>query len=167
MNERKVSVLLSFCCIVCITSGSSSGDLIEYVNAFVPIFLTVTFKSPRPLKSNPVPTDPRNVCVSLTDNERNVGISFVLLDERVIVSFASTLEGVESSCVFCFVNKVIVQSDAMRINELEIMNCFFVRSITCSPFSCIIYEKYTITNNCYQLKNLSFHSSFYSFIGES
>ena len=43
---------------------------------------------------------------------------------RVIVSFASMLVGVESGCVFCFVNRVTVQSEAIRMNELEIMACF-------------------------------------------
>ncbi|HDR7628525.1 TPA: hypothetical protein QCX73_005753 [Bacillus mycoides] len=46
-----------------------------------------------------------------------------MLDERVIVS-VSILEVEESSFVFCFVNKVIAQSDAITINELEITNRF-------------------------------------------
>lgn len=74
---------------------------------------------------------PLNTCELLNEDERNVGVSSLLLDERVIVSF-SILEGEESSFVFCYVNKVIVQSDAMRINELEIMNSFFVRIICLS-----------------------------------
>ncbi|EEL70025.1 hypothetical protein bcere0026_28400 [Bacillus mycoides] len=46
-----------------------------------------------------------------------------MLDERVIVS-VSILEVEESSFVFGFVNKVIAQSDAITINELEITNRF-------------------------------------------
>nr|WP_175546584.1 hypothetical protein [Bacillus sp. NH11B] len=66
---------------------------------------------------------PLNVCELLNEDERNVWISSLLLDERVIVSF-SILEDEESSFVFCFVNKVIVQSDVITINELEITNRF-------------------------------------------
>ncbi|OJE43677.1 hypothetical protein BAQ49_11080 [Bacillus proteolyticus] len=64
-----------------------------------------------------------NVCELLNEDERNVWIFSLLLDERVIVSF-SILEDEESSFVFCFVNKVIVQSDVITINELEITNRF-------------------------------------------
>ncbi|MBK5505943.1 MULTISPECIES: hypothetical protein [Bacillus] len=56
-----------------------------------------------------------------------------MIDERVIVS-VSILEGEEASFVFGFVNKVIAQSDAITINELEITNRFFVRSIYFYPF---------------------------------
>ncbi|WP_165616056.1 hypothetical protein [Bacillus proteolyticus] len=66
---------------------------------------------------------PLNVCELLNEDERNVWIFSLLLDERVIVSF-SILEDEESSFVFCFVNKVIVQSDVITINELEITNRF-------------------------------------------
>ena len=91
----------------------------------------------------------------------------MLLDERVIVS-VSILEGEESSFVFGFVNKVIVQSDAITINELEITNRYFVRIIYFYPFirmynfkENIIFIPFIINS-----KNLSFHSSFYSFIVE-
>ncbi|MEK4891511.1 hypothetical protein MHH74_15390 [Bacillus sp. FSL M7-0996] len=56
-----------------------------------------------------------------------------MIDERVIVS-VSILEGEEASFVFGFVNKVIAQSDAITINELEITNRFFVRNIYFHPF---------------------------------
>ncbi|HDR7600420.1 hypothetical protein JG486_19280 [Bacillus mycoides] len=56
-----------------------------------------------------------------------------MIDERVIVS-VSILEGEEASFVFGFVNKVIAQSDAITINELEITNRFFVRIIYFYPF---------------------------------